>query len=482
MVKSTIITNPVNLKVTVSKAGTDSWKVSPAWTAFPTPEKPQAKHIIFILDTSSSMLSRLPKVIQAVSNLLDKLTPGDTFSILSFNSTATLVVNNTDVSSSKITAAKTKLSAMTAAGSTSFTQAFTAVNTFKLISSQKPTSIIFLTDGEDHTVSAQALWQLFRKKKSLRIIPIGILEHRNALLDSLATLSGGGERALYIQNETSTEYQNAFDIAFTKTIAQSQTPAQLDMTIQARDKTNSTLLSVTRTLNRMNYDGVSDNSTAVYFNSALPPNHLRLNLRCDDRLLQVSRKLTLRERSLLEQNGHASFRIPSYQWKNNSIGSWVRALGNIVIGLLILSGVILFLLSFPQLSIIPWQSLAIAAVTASLGLIMLLCGVLAIARKTVLLPTTLSAEAREQNVRAISTHRFFSPALAGSLLAVGGASAGYYVGTQTFASSLVLATGISPFLFMSGCAVGSAIVFPLLIYGCIQASMQPLTESTSFVM
>ena len=55
MVKSTIISNPVSMAVSVAKVARDSWEVKPSFMAFPAPLQPQPKNIIFLLDTSSSM-------------------------------------------------------------------------------------------------------------------------------------------------------------------------------------------------------------------------------------------------------------------------------------------------------------------------------------------------------------------------------------------------------------------------------------------
>ncbi len=55
MVKSTIISNPVSMAVSVAKVARDSWEVKPSFMAFPAPLQPQPKNIIFLLDTSSSI-------------------------------------------------------------------------------------------------------------------------------------------------------------------------------------------------------------------------------------------------------------------------------------------------------------------------------------------------------------------------------------------------------------------------------------------
>ena len=498
MVKSTIIANPVSMAVSISKAAQDSWLVRPYFTAFPAPLQPHPKNIIFLLDTSSSMRSnsRLQRVKVAVSNLLDKLKPTDTFSVVSFNETATHLVTCKPASKQEIVTAKSLIDKMEASYGTSFEAAFSSVNKPNMIPSDSHSSIIFLTDGEDNSCSAQKLFQIFKGKKFLHIIPIGILEGTSPFLDALATLSGGGSRALYIKDAHSTEYQQAFDTAFQRTTEQSRAPAQLDMTIQARDKTSVSVFQVTRTLDPVSYDGTTATRSVLYFNSPIPPQYLKFCFRSEDRSLQSEHKLTVEEYSKLNQGQSIVLTISSFKWKNNSLYSWLIALGNIALGLLLLAGVTLFVLSFPQLSLALWQPLVIAGVGALTGSFLLLCGMLAIVRKTVLLPTKYAAEANKcddsldgKQVAPPATYRgslgFFPKVLTGAVLAGCGATAGYYGGNVLVTANVVnavLATGISPFLFMSGCAVASAIALPLLVYGCVQMGMQPLTESSSLAM
>ena len=72
MSKNTIINNPVNIHVQISKAAEGSWEVKPSLIAFPTPRKSHPKNIIFLLDNSGSMQQngRLEKVKTAVKNHL----------------------------------------------------------------------------------------------------------------------------------------------------------------------------------------------------------------------------------------------------------------------------------------------------------------------------------------------------------------------------------------------------------------------------
>ena len=226
---------------------------------------------------------------------------------------------------------------------------------------------------------------------------------------------------------------------------------------------------------------------SLYFNSPIPPQTLRLSFNCEDRLLQIRRKITPEERRELEQGKQLHLNFSAFKWKNNSTYSWILALGNMAVGLALLAGVSLFVLSFPQLSLALWQPLALAAVAALIGLFLLICGVLAVVGKTILLPSTSSATVQEQNKIQNSTQAasrssfgFFARVLAGSVVAGCGASGGYYAGTQAFATSAVMSTGISPFVFITGCAVGTAIALPMLVYGCVQSGLHPLTEASSF--
>jgi|GEM_PF-5089973 len=135
------------MAVSISKAAQDSWVVRPYFTAFPAPLQLQPKNIIFLLDTSSSMgmvrNSRLQKVKTAVSNLLDKLKPTDTFSVVSFNDTATHLVTSKHASKREIATAKSQIDKMGASSGTSFRAAFSAVNKSSMIPSGSHSSIIF---------------------------------------------------------------------------------------------------------------------------------------------------------------------------------------------------------------------------------------------------------------------------------------------------------------------------------------------------
>jgi hypothetical protein len=495
VVNNTIITNPAAMTVSIAKhAGV--WVVTPSLTAFPAPIQADPKNIVFLLDNSASMQTRLQHVKTAVSNLLDKLAPIDTFSIVSFNSKATVLIANKRASASAIKVAKQEIGRLYVDGGTHFQNAFAAVNTPEILASESCSTIIFLTDGEskEECDTAKGIFKLFKDKRFLRIVPIGILDERSQFLDDLAVIAQGGERALYIQESAtinaSTEYQKAFDTAFNKSIAQSQKPAQLAMRIQAQDEKDATRLAVTRTLQHVVYDGSSNTATAVHFDAKLPPHRLQFEFSCESRILYAEHTLTQEEQNLLRSNNHLVITIPAFKWKNNSFYSWLISLANIVTGAALLAAATLFVLSFPQLTLALWQPLVLAAVTALNGAFLLLCGLLAVSRKTIFLPTKLATEIKkEENVQqntqnsTSSTTRyglgFFVRALAGSACMGAGATSGYYIGTLTFSSTTVMASGISPFVFMSGCAAAGAIALPILVYGCVKLGLQPLTESGS---
>ncbi|PJD92564.1 MAG: hypothetical protein CK424_05555 [Legionella sp.] len=80
--------------------------------------------------------------------------------------------------------------------------------------------------------------------------------------------------------------------------------------------------------------------------------------------------------------------------------------------------------------------------------------------------------------------RFFPPMpsrsnmVTGGVLTASGAAAGYLSGTFAAAASAVIATGISPHLFIAGCSLGGAIVLPLMVYGGFQLASICASTST----
>lgn len=476
MSKNTIINNPVNIHVQISKAAEGSWEVKPSLIAFPTPRKSHPKNIIFLLDNSGSMQQngRLEKVKTAVSNLLDKLNPIDTFSIVSFNNTAHFWVKYQQAAPDNIRHAKSRIQQMTPDGGTSFKAAFTAINTRELFQPANHPTVIFLTDGEDNQgCSAHTLSALFPNKTLPRVIPIGVwLSHQNTLLNTLATLSHG--KALYINDDNPTTYQNVFDEAFKQATEHSHGPTQLDMVIKAKTAANSTSLDITRTLNHVYYDGASATSTSLYFNSPTPPASLKLRFRCDNTSLQAERTLTPAECQKLTHGQHLDINIRAFKWKDNRSSSWIFALGSVMIGLAVLATVAMFILSAPPINVWLWQTLAMNLFAGLVGLSLFISGVMAIARKTIFLPTKFSAEAAQENMRQtpIGQQGFFpqqrprTQIVANIALAAGGAAIGYFAGTTASAAKAVIATGISPSLFILGCSVAGAIALLLLAYGC----------------
>ncbi|HVT62906.1 MAG TPA: hypothetical protein VHD33_05400, partial [Legionellaceae bacterium] len=375
---------------------------------------------------------------------------------------------------------------------TNFTKAFSTVSTPQIIPYGSHTSIIFLTDGDDNdkNYAADALLKPFRDTKFLRVIPIGILSEENDLLNRLAVLGKAGERAIYITGSQSTEYQNAFDTAFKMAFEQSNQSAHLEINIQARDQSNSnSALIITRsTLAPVCYDGFAVYKT-LYFAPQLPIYHLKFRFECEGNILQGEHRLTDKDRQTLEKKKPLTLSVHSFEWKNNTIYSWLIVMSNIAAGVLILTSTAWFLLSFPQVSLAIWQPLVMATVMALAGSILLILGMWAAIRKTLCLPTKAAVSLNKQDhgledqppmIQSTSSLRFFSHIVAGAALAGSGVTTGHYLGTLAFASKMVMATGISPLLFITGCATTGAIALPILIYGCVQLGMQPITESNTF--
>ncbi|MCR9191616.1 MAG: VWA domain-containing protein [Gammaproteobacteria bacterium] len=501
---NTITENDVRITVSISKALAGFWKITPSLIAHPAPQHIHPKNIVFLLDISGSMNGQpLSEVMLAVSNLLDKLQPNDTFSIVTFNNDATPMVQCKTASHEELAQAKDSIKKISASGGTSFQNAFNGVNTADILPPNSHTSIIFLTDGQDHSSNAQALFAPFSKQKNLRIIPIGILDAESSLLNELARLSD--TNALYINRRTPMAYQNAFDMAFRQAIAHSSRPATIDMTVSSPVQPNFTRLDVKRVLNRVCYDGESPTSTDIYLSAPTPIKHLELTFHCDDRSLQATRRLTSDEYQTLENGSSLELGITSFKWKNNSTYSWMLALGQIAIGLTLLAGTGLWVVSLPPFSLAIWQSIIMIAMVAMAGISLLMSGLIAVARKTIFLPTkaaapeintTKDAESlAHQNriqllfgrlksaLQTIIQHaRSFLPsALIGVVLAIAGATAGYFIGTAGFAATMVTAIGISA----TGCAVSLGIALPLMVYGLkriLKIAAQKMRDSAPFIL
>lgn len=476
MPNNSIISNPVNIQVQISKVAT-GWEITPALIAFPALRKPNPKNIVFLLDNSGSMNQngngRLEKVKIAVTNLLDKLNTHDTFSIVSFNKKACIWVAGKQASQANIDQAKSQVQKIKATDETNFKAAFTAINTPEILPPQSRSNVIFLTDGADsYGCSADDLVALFLKQKLPRIIPIGVwLGSQNSLLNRLASLSYQGGKALYINSDSPTVYQNAFDEAFKQATEQSQSPASLEMTIQTKRQENSTQLIVTRKLNHILFDGSSETSTSLYLDSPTPPYSLKFRFQCDNTSLQAEHKLTSVEYKKIEQGERLDINIRGFKWKNNRTSSWILALGSAIVGLALITGLAVFTLSAPQFNLWLWQTLAKCIFAGLAGLSLFIYGALDILRKTYFLPTKQPAEIEIERARLSSMRQqgFFSQArstIANLGLAASGAGIGYAAGTATSAANAVVATGISPSVFILGCSASGAIAMLLLAYGC----------------
>jgi hypothetical protein len=486
--KSTIIKNPVTVKVRISKSNDTIWKIIPQLIAFPAPQRPIPRNIIFILDTSRSMekSKRLIKVKEAVLGLLNQLNSIDTFSIISFNDDATVLIERKKFSEETILSAKIQIQNMKADGTiTQFTPAFQAVNTHGLIQQNDNSTIIFLTDGEDTcATTVKTLLESFGSKFP-RVIPIGVFVKRKVkvFLNDLSHQSGGPDQAIYVDDNSQDAYKNAFQAAIQLTNEPSQTPTQLEMTIEAENGTQLTQLVVKRTLSRVHYDGRSPTFTDLCFDSPTPPHSLKLAFRCDNAFLKAEYKVTPAEQTNLEKNHVITVSIPKFKWKDNSARSWAILAGSLTLGLLMLGGAVVFAyLSLLKLGL----TIAISAFVGLAGICLSMHGIINLVRKTLFLPTKFAAdpaqgleEKEEKNevfkvnvnvasakLTKRSTGLSSKSIFAGSILAAGGGAAGYFGGTAA-ATSAATALGISASLFIGVCTAGGTIVLPLLAYWCI---------------
>lgn len=505
-----IIKSPVKSGITISKVGPNQWNVAPHIAVFPAPKTAIPKNIIFLLDNSRSMdehdTLRLKKVKAATSKFLDKLVPHseekksvpdahskDTFTIVTFNDDAVEEVKSINATKQAVKDAKDRVNSLTVGGmGTRFIPAFDKVN--EIIPKNTPTTVIFLTDGEGEEKKAANLLMKF-DLRFLRIIPMGVCLKQEStsrqLLNDLAKLTGGGEQAIYIEDESEQTYEDAFDKAFDLAMESSRLPAQLEMVAETKKGPNSTKLQVHRVLSKVVYNG-SLNTLSVPFNSPTPPCNLKVTFHCDDISLRAKHRLSDREHEELSQGHTINISIDKFKWKNNSISSWLIALSTLITGAVLLTSATLFILSSPHLSLI----MLVTSVLASLvGLYLFIRGLIAVAKKTICLPTKFSSDhekkineakrlagsSNEEKKRDSENifHHFskisntlyqsfpLKKVLSYSLIAGCGGVAGYF-GSTAVAAKVAISIGIKASLFVNACVVGGAVILPLLAYACWQ--------------
>lgn len=472
MQRSTITANPVNIHVRISKITESSWRVASSLIAFPPLVRPAPKNIIFMFDCSKSMgsHSRLKRVKKAASDLLLKLDVNDTFSIVSFNDDARVLMKHKQISENEIQVAQNAIHKMQATGNTNFIAAFKALVEHAIIPPNISSTIIFFTDVEGVGCTADQILKLLPNRKLLHIVPIGVcIKDKDArVLNGLAKLNNESGRPILLSDSNPNAYQEAFNTALARTIEHSHSAVQFAMSIQAKNNTSATKLDIERELPPLCYNG-QPTTADVYLDSSAPPCHLKLSFQCDNGSLHAGYTFSVEEYGRLEQGQTLDIKIPRFKWKNSTFYSWIIPLGAIVIGSLLLTGVTVFALSTPMINPLLWKPLILSILASLGGCALLIGGIIAVARKTFFLPTKFAADAAQPSLR--QAPRFFAPSsgkIASCLLAASGATAGYFGGTVAAAANAVVATGISPSLFITSCAIGSALALPLLVYGCMQ--------------
>ena len=162
--------------------------------------EPIPKDILIVLDRSGSMDGeKVQQALQAVHYILDHLNQEDRFNILAF-STNVVQYKATLCQASEAAEAKSWLNKLTAEGSTDIYNAL--IEAIQMVSPDRPTYLIFLTDGLP-TVGIQdsaLILEAVRKKAppNLRLFPFGVgYDVDTFLLDSLAQENHG--RSSYIQ-------------------------------------------------------------------------------------------------------------------------------------------------------------------------------------------------------------------------------------------------------------------------------------------
>ncbi|RCK73774.1 MAG: hypothetical protein ANABAC_2847 [Anaerolineae bacterium] len=158
------------------------------------------KDILLVLDRSGSMDGeKFQQALQAAHYVLDHLNQEDRFNILAF-STDVLQYRPSLRQASEAAEAKSWLNSLTAEGSTDIHNAL--LQAIQMISSDRPTYLLFLTDGlptvgiQDSATILQAVRQ--NAPPNLRLFPFGVgYDVDTFLLDSLAQENHG--QSSYIQ-------------------------------------------------------------------------------------------------------------------------------------------------------------------------------------------------------------------------------------------------------------------------------------------
>lgn len=162
--------------------------------------EPIPKDILMVLDRSGSMDGeKFEQALQAVQYILGHLHQEDRFNILAF-STNVLRYKATLRQVSEAAEAKSWLKTLTAEGSTDIYNAL--VQAIQMVSPDRPTYLIFLTDGlptvgvQDSALILEAVRQ--KAPPNLRLFPFGVgYDVDTFLLDSLAQENHG--KSSYIQ-------------------------------------------------------------------------------------------------------------------------------------------------------------------------------------------------------------------------------------------------------------------------------------------
>ncbi|MCD6039319.1 MAG: hypothetical protein K0S27_719 [Gammaproteobacteria bacterium] len=488
MGKNNIVANPISAYVTLFKRPYEDknvWVVTPVLQAFPLPKQPTPRNIIFILDISSSMAqeNRWQNVKTATQYLLEQLNAIDTFSLIVFNKKAKLLAENTTPNSEKLAEIKGNLAAQKPNSATYFCSAFHMVKDKKLIKDPSNSTIIFLTDGEDtQNISVDTLSELVtQNKKRPRIIPIGIfLENKGKIfLNNLAKKSGQKSSAIYVDDNEPQAYKTAFQEALDLTQEYSEAPAELEIILLAKGDTHSTQMQCTRTLNNVAYGNDSNASiqTTILFESPVPPHSLKLRFACDGFSLIGEHIISQDNLNSISAGHQVNIPLPQFKWKETTTYSWIKSLGSIALGLLLLSSARFFFLHNSILSL--WATVAVGTFSGIAIACLLGYGLVSLFRKTLFLPTKIADGNKIENLEEKSADSALPPKKSSSCLtffvptaglATGGAI-GYWGSKAIYAANIALAHTVSASFFIGACTTASAVIVLLLLYCCMQNSV-----------
>lgn len=381
-----IIERSLNITLEVQKLEDDCWSIYPTLTAG---SSPIIHNFVFVLDCSHSMnkpinndsqTTLMDLVKHAMKELLKKLPRHSQFSIILFENSARYLENNNTEGfkhfsvdlKNNIRNAMMKIDSITAGGDTCFTSAFKMIHDQRLLNTNFKSTIIFLSDSEGDLSktdekSPEELIKLMTSYKHLglfeanekipSIIPIAIVpesKHDNAnqrsepttldFLAKLAKLSTNGrvKEPIIIRNNNPATYTQAFEHAVDLAVESSQYTPILEVSLISNGPPGFNTHPYKKKLeNPIDYDGKTPVGKKLTYTLSAPPKSCEVNFIVDG--YHIKAKHIFKDEELPKNQGEIKrINIDQFKWKNDTTISWLKCLGKIALGLILIAGFVTF--------------------------------------------------------------------------------------------------------------------------------------------